>query len=146
MLGNALEHEPVGVPAHIANVGSATEEREYFRRERTRDHVSPRDDDVHTRRVDVLEDGLECGQVPVDVGESGDPHGERRYPARNASRGPAHTRSSAGQSAHTNSLGVGRKSPARMRAIADDSSSSRPGTSAIPKVVETTSSGRSRNW
>ncbi len=62
------------------------------------------------------------------------------------SRGPAQTRSSAGQSEHANSLGVGRNSPARIRAIAAESSLSSFGTSSAVNVVDTTSSGRSRNW
>ena len=61
-------------------------------------------------------------------------------------RGPAQTRSSAGQSEHANSLGVGRNSPARMRAIASESSASSRAVSALVNVAETTSSGRSRNW
>ena len=63
-----------------------------------------------------------------------------------ASRGPAQTRSSAGQSEQANSLGVGRKSPARMRAIAAESSASSSATSSRVNDVDTTSSGRSRNW
>ena len=62
------------------------------------------------------------------------------------SRGPAQTRSRAGQPAQAKSLGVGRKSPAAMRPIASDSSASSASVSARVNVAETTSSGRSRNW
>ena len=57
------------------------------------------------------------------------------------SRGPAQTRSSAGQSEQANSLGVGRNSPARIRAIAAESSLSSPETSAGVNDVDTTSFG-----
>ena len=57
------------------------------------------------------------------------------------SRGPAQTRSSAGQPEHVNSLGVGTNSPALMRAIAADSSLSSSGSSRRSNVVETTASG-----
>ena len=57
------------------------------------------------------------------------------------SRGPAHTTSSAGQPAQANSLGVGRNSPALIRAIAADSSASSSGTSSRANVVATTASG-----
>ena len=46
------------------------------------------------------------------------------------SRGPAHTTSSAGQPAHAKGLGVGRNSPARMRAIDADRAASSRGASA----------------
>ena len=69
------------------------------------------------------------------------PARRRRYPAAVSSgsgspsgseprRGPAHTRSSAGQPEHAKSLGVGRKSPSRIRAITAPSSASRAATSA----------------
>ena len=45
-------------------------------------------------------------------------------------RGPAQTRFSAGQSAQTNSSGVGRNSPSWITAIAADSSASRAGASS----------------
>ena len=77
---------------------------------------------------------------------------ERSYEAtasrlpRAAGAGPAQTRSSAGQPAQANSLGVGRNSPAWMRAIAADSSASSSGTSARVNTASTGASGRSRKW
>ena len=62
------------------------------------------------------------------------------------SRGPAHTRSSAGHPAHAKSLGVGRNSPSRIRAITEPSSSPSVSTSVVVKVAETGSAGASRNW
>ncbi len=70
---------------------------------------------------------------------------ERARHQSSRSRGPAQTTSSAGQPAQVNSLGVGRKSPAWIAAIASDRSASSAGRSARVNVVETTSSGRSRN-
>src|SRR5207248_2371180 len=61
------------------------------------------------------------------------------------SRGPAQTTSSAGQSMHANSLGVGGNSPPLIRAIAAESSASRAPTSPAPNTVATGASGRSRN-
>ena len=60
---------------------------------------------------------------------------------RRRSFGPAHTRSSAGQPEHLNSLGVGTNSPASIGAIAADSSASSAGSSSRSNVVATTASG-----
>ena len=105
----------------------------------TQRDVAAADDRV---RVDVGEDGVERGQVAVDVGEDGDPS----HAANSRSRVPAQTRSRAGQPAHVNSLGVGRNSPARMRSIAPESSSSSCESSARRNVRETTASACSRKW
>ena len=102
----------------------------------------------------IGEHGLERRQVAVHVVERRDPHarhatgrvssGARSHGA--PSPGPAQTRSSAGQPEHANALGVGRKSPSRMRAIAAPSSRSSASTSPRENARETTSSGASRNW
>ena len=80
------------------------------------------------------------------------PHASSGLPRRSYAptavrrRVPAQTTSSAGQSAHARSLGVGTNAPARMRPIAAESCASSCGTSPDVNTVTTGSSGCSRNW
>ena len=115
---------------------------ERLARPRTGDHVAAEDDPVDVRLLDLGEHRVERRQVAVDVVERRDPH----YTATAAtcgdagcigSRGPAQTTSSAGQPAQAYSLGVGRNSPARSRAIAAESSASSSATSSRVNAVTT---------
>ena len=93
----------------------------------------------------VGEHGLERRQVPVDVVERGDPHAGDAIPLRSApgaTRRPARCRGAAphrrdrepDSRSMRKSLGVGRKSPSRIRAIAEPSSASSASTSARENV------------
>ena len=55
--------------------------RHAFARHRARQHVAADDDAIDARETDVLEHGVERGQVAVDVVERGDAH-ERRHRSR----------------------------------------------------------------
>jgi hypothetical protein len=65
----------LGVPAQEPDpVAFCEQPLERRARERAPEGVPSADDGVHTRRVHVCEDGLERGQVSVDVVQRRDPH------------------------------------------------------------------------
>ena len=110
------------------------------------DDVAAADDSVDPLARDLGEHRLERGQVAVDVAERGDAHDSRRSRGRSR-RGPAQTRSSAGQPAQANSLGVGTEvaradARDRRRELGLELRRCPPRAN----VVETTASGRSRKW
>ena len=70
-LGDVLEDGTVRVAAHEAGV-QATDELEGLLRERPPREVAAEDDQVGLGLLDLGEDGLERGCVPVDVREYGD--------------------------------------------------------------------------
>ena len=74
VLVGALEHLPIGVAAHEANVWHGCETVEDLNGEWAADEIAATDDRVDALRVDLCKHGLERRQVPVDVGDGGDPH------------------------------------------------------------------------
>jgi len=70
-----IDELAVGVATHEERaVGKSHQAPEHLGRERSGADVTADDDRVHARALDLGEHDLEGGDVPVDVGESGDSH------------------------------------------------------------------------
>jgi hypothetical protein len=70
------EHLALAVPADEPNRKIEVQQgRDRLPRHRPRNHIAPHDDLVDSVAMDLLEDGLESGEVPMNVVDGGDPHG-----------------------------------------------------------------------